>query len=481
MRMSLLTKFFLSFLAAGVVLVGILISTMQFYAFKNFSDYVTQSEYQQLDTLVPILTSEYRTNKNDWSFLRHNHSKWVSIFEEAGLVFPPKPSRLPQGLNQAFLNPPKSPLIAGHHRPPRPRPGDLGPRILLFDKNKQLVMGSTSKVPNLLKPIPETGPPIGYLGFEKAPKLSHPLDIQFLKQQKKGVFIAGACFLLCSVLISFLMARHLLSPIRKLSKATQALSRRQFNTRIQVRSGDELGVLAQDFNHLTATLEAYEIRQNNWLSDISHELRTPLSILQGELEAIQDGVRKVDKTTVNTLHSQVTHLIRLVSDLHDLSIAEANEIAMNKTLQNIPALLASTLDQFTDRFKKRKIQISTDIGSNIEIFADKDRLLQVFINILENSLVYTQSPGKIKITTKRDKKSVLILFEDSAPGVSAQVQPRLFDRLFRADKSRNRKMGGSGLGLSICKHIVEAHQGKIHAKDSSLGGLGIEIILPATG
>jgi len=328
MRISLLTKFSLSFLITGIVLVGILISLIQFYAFQNFSDYVAQTEYNQLNDLVRILGVEYNENEN-WIFLTGNHHAWQKIMQQAGLIpddgrpLPPPeiqegfPGRPPgvgqgsppfQGLDQnRFLPPPPG--------PPRPRDNNLGHRVTLLDKDKKLIMGRhLAEDTSFLRPFPNQETPIGFLGFEKAGNLSHPLDLQFLKQQKNSFYIAGALFLLCSVITSFLLAFHLLAPIRKLSNATRALGKRQFNTRITLKTTDELGMLAEDFNRMATTLGDYELRQIRWISDISHELRTPLTILLGELEAVQDGIRKLDKEAVDSLHSEINHLIRLVND-----------------------------------------------------------------------------------------------------------------------------------------------------------------------
>ena len=246
--------------------------------------------------------------------------------------------------------------------PPHPGKNELGPRVVLLDKDKQLIMGQRQHAdPKILRPIPTEGDPVGYLGFNQPENLSHPLDLQFLKQQKQSFYLAGGIFLLCSVLVSFFLAAHLLAPIKKLSQATRALGKRQFDTRLQPNTRDELGQLAEDFNWLASTLGEYEERQINWLSDISHELRTPLAILRGELEAVQDGIRKLDATSVNSLHSEVTHLIRLVNDLHELSMAEANIIRISKTPVDMAALLAMTLERFSPRIEKKQTRVSAHV------------------------------------------------------------------------------------------------------------------------
>lgn len=491
MRISLLTKFSLSFLITGIVLVGILISLIQFYAFQNFSDYVAQTEYNQLNDLTRILEAEYKDNKS-WIFLTDNHHAWQKIMQQAGFIpddgrpLPPpgiqegppgRPSRIGQGplfqgLDQNRFQPPPP-------GPPRPRDNNLGHRVTLLDKDKKLVMGRyLTDDTAFLRPFPNQEAPIGFLGFEKAGNLSHPLDLQFLKQQKNSFYIAGALFLLCSVITSFLLAFHLLSPIRKLSRATRALGKRQFNTRISLKTTDELGMLAEDFNRMATTLGDYELQQIQWISDISHELRTPLTILLGELEAVQDGIRKLDKGSVDSLHSEVRHLIRLVNDLHDSSMAEGQTMTLNKTPTDAGKLLEQTMARFKDQFNAKEIQVKTNLPEGAIVLADPDRLIQIFSNLLKNCLAYTDSPGRMTMDYQDLGNEILFTFDDSPPGVPSHLRPRLFDRLFRAERSRNRQKGGSGLGLGLCRHITDAHGGDIQVRKSSIGGLGIDLRLP---
>ena len=430
MRMPLLTKFFLSFLLTGVVLVGILISLIQFYAIQNFSDYVSRMEYSQLDDLVSILEREYK-DKGNFDHLRQNPMTWLPLMNEAGLApdihsmvngMAGRPMhRKPQAeslSNGARL--PKAPSPDRQRMPHPPGKNELGPRVVLLDADKQLIMGAPQHAdPTMIRPIPDQGDPVGYLGFNQPKNLSHPLDLRFLKQQKQSFYLAGGIFLLCSVLISFFLAAHLLAPIKKLSRATRALGKRQFDTRIDLNTRDELGQLAEDFNWLASTLGDYEQRQIHWLSDISHELRTPLSILRGELEAVQDGIRKLDNASVNSLHAEVTHLIRLVKDLHDLSMAEANIIRVSKQPVDIAALLAMTLERFSPRIEEKQTEVSVHAPGRTMVMGDPDRLIQLFSNLLKNSLAYTDPPGQLRITCQCRGNRIEFEVEDSAPEVPA--------------------------------------------------------------
>jgi two-component system sensor histidine kinase BaeS len=307
-----------------------------------------------------------------------------------------------------------------------------------------------------------------------------PLEIAFLKQQYVMFYFVGGGILLITAMVSFLLARHLLSPIKQLTEGTQALTSRNFGTRIIVRSQDELGQLAADFNFMAQTLGKNEEMRQQWMTDIAHELRTPLAVLQGEIEAMLDGVREVSRGRLESLHAEIIHLGNIVNDLHELSLAETQALPFRKEPVNPVDVLKEVLNSFETRLAQRQIRVIDDLGADREItlLGDADRLNQLFVNLLENCVKYCDSPGTLKIWQKREDEVWRLYFEDSGPGVPEASVDHLFDRLYRVDKSRSRAMGGSGLGLSICKSIVETLGGDIYARNAPSGGLRIEMIFP---
>jgi len=222
--------------------------------------------------------------------------------------------------------------------------------------------------------------------------------------------------------------------------------------------------------------------RQQWISDIAHELRTPLAILGGEVEALKDGVRQVNRDTLDSLHAEVRHLSKLVNDLHELSLADAGMLTMKKAPVDCAQVLNETLRLFERRFDQKRIAVENNMQHQypIMVMGDADRLQQLFSNLMENNLRYTDSPGTLKIGHELIANRLLIFFEDSGPGVPEASLAKLFDRLYRVDKSRSRLQGGSGLGLSICKSIVTALGGEIRAANAAGGGLRIELELPLT-
>ena len=313
--------------------------------------------------------------------------------------------------------------------------------------------------------------------------LANPLAVGFLKQQSQMLYIIGGGILLLAAIVAFLLSRHLLAPVRKLTAGAQALASRQFDTRIEIESKDELGQLAADFNAMARTLEKYERMRRQWISDIAHELRTPLSILRGEIEALKDGVRQVNHDTLDSLYSEARYLSKIVNDLHELSLADIGALSIKKVPIDPVAILNETLGRFKQRFAENQITIENKLENQppMNIIGDADRLQQLFSNLLENTLRCADAPGTLKLGQERTGNRLTLFFEDSGPGVPEEALDRQFDRLYRVDRSRSRTYGGSGLGLSICRSIVNAFGGEIRAVNGNSGGLRIEVELPLTG
>jgi two-component system sensor histidine kinase BaeS len=251
------------------------------------------------------------------------------------------------------------------------------------------------------------------------------------------------------------------------------------SVRTVVDSGDELGQLGQDFNLLAHTLERNEQARRAFMADISHELRTPLAVLRGELEALGDGVRAVTPAALASLREEVRALGKLIDDLYDLARSDIGALEYRRADVDVAGLLGRAVDAYRERFDARRIAIECGIAPGpVVLRADPDRLQQLFANLLENTLRYTDPGGELRVLCAPRDGWLRIDLQDSAPGVPAESLDRLFERLYRVERSRGRAHGGAGLGLAICRNIVDAHGGRIAAKASPLGGLWIEILLP---
>jgi two-component system sensor histidine kinase BaeS len=478
MKIKLAYKIFIAFLVTSILAVALMVGTMQFYVSRHFADYVSQTVLSRLGMLTAELSDEYQVHQG-WERFKADPRLWNAMLQ----------SILPQSdLDRIGLysRPKESPQPAVRElRSARPsgRLFRISRGLALFDEKKQIVVGGPADSESedySLQEITVDGRTVGWLGLHKRQQLADPLVVAFIKNQSMAIYLVGAGILVLAAFASFLLSKHFLAPVHQLTEGTKSLAEFKFDTRIDVNTNDEIGQLAADFNRMAQTLKNYETMRRQWISDISHELRTPLAILRGEIEAMQDGVRSLNTGTLESLHSEILRLSKLVDGLHQLSLADSQCLLAQENPVTPLAVLAEMVDLFRSRFERRKISVTVDIGEvdAFCILGDTDRLAQLFSNLLENTLNYTDSPGSLKIYERHDADKLTICFEDSAPGVPEKALERLFDRLYRVDKSRNRELGGSGLGLAICKQIVESHGGKIVAALASAGGLLIRVEFP---
>jgi len=484
----------MTFLLTSVISVVLMVVTMHLYFAKNFLEFINKRNTVILNELGNALSVEYQTY-HGWDKLKNNQRAWRRLLQS---ILPRKhfeDSRPPP----PFFAIPHSPSdfrrrdFDNTSQPPHFERGKKGEqrdrkkrnshfrRIALFDAQKHLIIGNTAPFKqHLTEAIIVEEKTVGWVGIQKIEHLSKDRDIKFLRQQANAFYLTGFCVLLMTGLVAWWLSKHLLTPIQQLIKGTQALTSRQFNTSIKVHSTDELGQLADDFNRMAQTLKKYEKMRQQWLSDISHELRTPLSIMRCEIEAIQDGVRDFNRDALDSLHAEVQSISRIVEDLRELSAAETDTLSFKNEPINPLLILQDTLKVFQTQLVQHHIQVQDDLSSNENIMrqGDTDRLIQLFSNLLENTLRYVDSPGILKIWHEQMENKLVLNFVDSGPGVPKESIGRLFDRLYRVEQSRNRSKGGSGLGLAICKNIVEMHGGEITAANVPSNGLWIKIVFP---
>jgi two-component system sensor histidine kinase BaeS len=363
--------------------------------------------------------------------------------------------------------------------PPERPPRDAAPPLVLFDEGQNALAGPETPLDELvMRPIEVEGRVVGWLGLKIARDFEHDLNLNFFEKQTRAFYVTGAIALILAIISALFFTRWIVGPIHRLSSGTRAIAKRDWSVRLPVKSNDELGEPASSFNQMAASLERYEQMRAQWISDISHELRTPLSILRGEVEALQDGIREPDKEAMDNLHAEVMRLGRIVEDMHNLAMADNGTLTYEFKPINTLAVLSRAVDRQQPRFDEKQIALERRLEGEVTINADSARLEQLFGNLLENTLRYTDSPGRLKIGHAITDAKLGITFEDSAPGVGDDDLERIFDRLYRVDKARSRATGGSGLGLAICKTIVEAHDGSIYASHGDLGGLKITVEFP---
>ncbi|WP_353192908.1 ATP-binding protein [Pandoraea pnomenusa] len=286
-----------------------------------------------------------------------------------------------------------------------------------------------------------------------------------------GVSLLGA--------VALRLAQRLLAPVTPLLEATHRMATGDYGVRVPTVGTDELARLAVDLNRLADTLGRNDRLRRDLLADISHELRTPLSILRGEIEAMEDGVRPLTQDALASLRVEVSQLSKLIDDLYELSLSDVGALTYRFAPVDMTERVATSVAAFRDWFDAKAIALSLHLPDDtLVVDGDLHRLTQLLGNLFENSLRYTDGGGAVRVYLSATDTQLRLEIEDSTPGVPDDALPRLFERLFRVEASRSRRSGGAGLGLALCKHIVEAHGGQIVARHSPLGGLALTITLP---
>lgn len=285
-----------------------------------------------------------------------------------------------------------------------------------------------------------------------------------------GAFSLGA-------LLSFVFTRMVLRPLHQMTDTARLISAGDYSSRVEAGSRDEIGELASAFNHMADNLERIERLRRDMVSDVAHELRTPLTNIRGYLEALQDGVVPPTRETFELLQEETLRLTHLVEDLLQLARADAAKTSLYLEEVDISELTRRVLKSFDVELARKRIALETELNGSFYARADREKIAQVIENLLKNALQYTPEAGSIFIRLQSSQKEIRFTIENSGPGISASDLPFIFERFYRGEKSRSRDYGGTGIGLSIVKELVEAHQGKVEVQ-STIDGTLFSFSLP---
>lgn len=293
--------------------------------------------------------------------------------------------------------------------------------------------------------------------------------------------VAAVAAILAAVAVSVFTARRIVEPLRAMTDASGRIASGDYHQRIPTIGEDELGILADSFNRMALTLEQTEQRRMNLIGDVAHELRTPLSSIRGTMEGLVDGVLPAETTTFLSVQREVTRLQRLVRDLEELSRAEAGQISLDLRHADIGPLVHTAADRLQRQFDDKGVGLQVEVAAGLApVKIDTARITQVLVNLLGNALQYTPAGGAVTVSAWADARELRVAVIDAGVGIAAEHLPHLFERFYRVDRSRSRAGGGSGIGLTISKYLVEAHGGRIWANSPGVGkGSTFTFALPA--
>src|SRR3989475_521493 len=322
-------------------------------------------------------------------------------------------------------------------------------------------------------------------GFVRAIKL--PLFVAsqrlFLANFNRSLWFAGGTATLLAVIAGLLLARRLSHPLQELHDAVTGVAAGNLQQEVGLRGGGELEDVASAFNTMAHRLRESERQRQELLAAVAHELRTPLSIIEGNLEAMLDGVREPTPDLIATLHTQSALLSQLITDLRDLSLADARQLSLRRRPVDLTALCRESVDAMGLWIEERKVTVQVSGEGNTTAEVDPDRLRQVVQNLLHNAVRFTPAGGRVRITVRETAREqnqwVALEVEDEGPGIPAENLTRVFEPFYREDPSRSRASGGTGMGLAVVRLLVQVHGGDVRAENRPAGGRRLVVQGPA--
>lgn len=460
MKSSLKTKLSLTYALVAVISILMISFTTNIFLEKQFKNYTMENQQKKNKELADLIGKQYNENKT-WNY---NNIESIGINAiEQGLIIKLKDnyekviwdaSTHNNGLCKQMIDHMENNMSKYYG-------GDSGK----YEEKLYEVYNGNKRIGNLK---------IGYYG----PFYYNDNDIAFINALNKILLGVGIVSLVLSILLGLFMAKMLSDPISRVVKAAQNIANGFFDNRITEKSETtEIELLISTINELTETLENQKNLRKRMSADIAHELRTPLATLQSHLEAMIDGIWEPSVERLESCHEESIRINKLVGQLKKLDEYESGDYGLSKVTYDIYDQVKKIIYNFQADFKNKGININLN-GKREFIFADKDKVSQVIINLLSNSLKYTPKDGNVEISINKINSEIIIKVKDTGVGIASEDLPYIFERFYRADRSRNRVTGGIGIGLAIVKAIVDFHKGNIDVKSNLGKGTEITVLLP---
>lgn len=453
MKVSITFKLILAFLIVGLIAAGVVALVVRWHTQLAFNRLIVN---RSQDTLIQSLQQYYLVN-GSWSGAAQAFAPVDAL---------PPPGQNPQGAPQ------------GQIMPSNPQPGAESRRELwvLTDPEGNVIFGGGGRFAGRRLPnrdlrsgakIEVDGMLVGYLLF--APRLDRwrpgTAEGDFLTGFSQAVLWSALSAILVALLAGVLLASRMTRSLRDLTTATRAVAAGDLGHKVQVRSKDEFGELAQSFNQMSSELERASTLRKQMSADIAHDLRSPLTVILGYSEGLADGKLKPTPATFETLHSEAGHLSRLIDDFRLLALADAGELPVSPQRIDPVQLLQRAVGSYCVAAEKQGIRLDWEVQPGTpQMMLDVERMMQVLGNLLSNALRYTSSGGEIRLTAGIESEKVRIDISDSGSGIPAEDLPYIFERSYRSDRARSQQDGEAGLGLAIARSLVETMGGRIQAQ-----------------
>lgn len=322
-----------------------------------------------------------------------------------------------------------------------------------------------------------------------SPDMNMDLFRNFRTAVTEALAVAAAAATISAIIASLFVTRQVVAPVRAMMLASQRIAEGHYGERVEIKGSldkdeqDELAQLAISFNRMASTLEKTETMRRELIGDVAHELRTPLTTIQGFMEGLMDGVLPADEDTYQAVYRETDRLKRLVNDLQELSRVESGAYELDRKPTSVISMLNGVVFRLEQQFAEKGVTLTVAVPESLPmVLVDEDRIGQVLLNLVGNALQYTPTGGAVNISAERKDAEVHIAVSDTGIGIAPEHLPDVFTRFYRVDKSRSRAGGGSGIGLTIARYLVEAHSGRIWASSPGTEkGSQFTFTLPVAG
>ncbi|ELC8362203.1 HAMP domain-containing histidine kinase [Clostridium perfringens] len=440
-----------------VTLLTVVIS--KFYFDKKFGDYIMIKNQNTVQNILMELSEQY--SDNEWNYKNIEKITYNSL--DKGIIV-----ALYDKEDKEIMNIEKNSK-------------DKCNRIMNFIKSSMegKYGSTTSQFEPVYYPLIKSGEKIGEVRVKfYGPIFYMQNELVFLDIVNKIILGIGVLLILASTIMGFIISRSITRPINKLMTKAKYISKGEYDKKIEINTDIlEINDLINSINNLSQSIKEQENIRKRLTGDISHELKTPLTNIQSHLEAMIDGIWEPTEERLLSVKEEAERLSSLVSDMQKLNKYDESSIKLKKDNVNISDIICFVIFQFSNLAKSKNIKIEYE-KKNINLYCDKDKITQALVNILSNAIRYSNEGSTIFIEERLKDNKVIISIEDQGIGISEEDLKYVFERFYRADKSRTRATGGTGIGLTIVKSIVSSHGGEVKLESKLGEGSKFTIILP---
>ena len=461
MKRSLKTQMSLTILTIVLATIALVSVLSNYFINKQFTDYITHQQVLKKQIIVSSISKQYSPTTKQWN-MDYIHAVGMNSLYEGYIVkvYDKKDEMLwdAQSHDMNLCN-----QIMG----------DISNRMKI---QYPQINGEfqAENYPMLLE-----GKAIGTISISYfGPFFLNDNEFEFLHSLNKILFGIGLFSLLLSAFVGHLLARRISHPILKTVEVTKQIADGNYGVRLQEESNTtEITLLMESINHLAKSLQTLDKLRKQLTEDVAHELRTPITILQSHLEAMTEGVWEASPERLESCYDEALRIGKLVGDLEKLAKIESENLKLNKKEIILNEIIERTISNFQTELQSKKIEVEVT-GPLVSLLADQDRIRQVIVNLISNAIKYSGDESKISVELFETRETAGFIVKDNGIGIDKEELPYIFERFYRADKYRNRSTGGSGIGLTIAKSIIEAHGGKVIAESEQNRGSKFTITLP---